>query len=135
MADFGRDHREHPAPRRITCEDELYPVREPLSSVTRTRHVRSAQSKRTASERQGEAFRFQRLGEAVTKAVPQQRDERLSARVDPQALMPEGRHPALAQQSAGRQLTEQRVTDEETQARIAPGHWMADAIAFTAVEK
>src|SRR5262245_47515233 len=134
MACFGRNLRKRPASCGIAGEYQLRPVREPLASGTPARRMRGPPSQRSPDERQGEALSFQRLGEALSKAMPEQRDERLSPRVYPQTLPPEGCG-AVAPQIARRQLTEQRLADDETQARVTSGHGVTHPIAIAAVEK
>jgi hypothetical protein len=135
MADFGRNLRQSPPSRWIACEYEFCPVREPLLSGTPTGCMDGARSQGSSGKRRREAFRFQRLRDPLSETVPEQRDERLSPRVYPQTLPPEGCRGTVAQQSARRQLTEQWLADDETQARITTGHRVTNAVAFTAVEK
>ena len=71
MADLGRNLRQGPPSRRIACEDEFCPVCEPLPSETPTWDMGGARSQRSSGKRQREAFGFERLRDALSKAVPQ----------------------------------------------------------------
>jgi hypothetical protein len=135
MAYFGRNLRQCPPSCGIACEDQFRSVREPLASESSTWDMGGARSQRSSGKRQREAFSLQRLRDALSKAVPEQRNERLSPRVYPQTLAAEGSRRAAAQQGPRRQLVQQGAADDKVQTRIAARHRMTDAVAVTVVEK
>ena len=97
--------------------------------------MRGARPQGALHQRQRQAFRFQRLGDALTQAVSEQRHQDLGPRIDPQALPAKGRARAVAQEIPGRQFAQQRFGDAQRQAGIAARHRVTDAVAFAGVEK
>ena len=85
--------------------------------MPRIRGVAGARTQRALHQGQGQAFRFQRLRRALAQAMPEQRHQRLGARIDARALMPERQRPAVAQQSLGRQFAQQGFVDVRASAR------------------
>ena len=127
---FGGDLGQRPAPRQIAGQHELGPIDQPLASDAGAGRVRGARSQRPLHQGQGQALGFQRLGDALAQAVPQQRHQRLRPRIDPQALLPKGQRARRRAEGARRQLAQQRFADDQRQAGIAARHGMADPVAF-----
>jgi hypothetical protein len=134
-AHFGGDLGQRPAPRQITRQHELNPIRQPSPSDTGARRVRSSRPQGPLRQSQGQAFRFQRFRDLLPQAVPQQRHERLSPRIDPQALLSKRQRRAVAQKSAWRQFAQIRFADDQRQTGIATWYGVADPITFGGVEK
>src|SRR5207248_10729598 len=86
-------------------------------------------------ERQRDALRFERLGGTRVQAVPEECNQCLRARIDPQPLHAKLKIRAVLEQGGRRELTERRFVNHQVEARIAAWHRMADAVAFEGVEE
>src|SRR5262249_19070196 len=118
---LGGDLGQGPSPRQIARQYELDPVRQPLPSNTGARRVRGAWAQRPLHQGQGQALRLQSLRDVVTKAVSQQRRERLVPRVNREALQRKRQLPVLSQESGWRQLKQLRFMDRQRQTDISAG--------------
>jgi hypothetical protein len=67
--------------------------------------------------------------------MPQRGDERLGARIDAKPLQLKRHRRAIVQQTARRQLREQRLAHDQIQAGVPARQRMAHAIAFAAIEE
>src|SRR6266540_2090400 len=76
---------------------------------------------------------FMRDGAAL--ALRQQRPDRLSTRIDPQALLSERQRGAVAHKSEWRQFAQIRFADDQCQTGVATRHGVADLVTFGGVEK
>ena len=134
-ADLGGHLGERPAPREVGCEHELGAVDETPACEAPSRGPGAARAEPPPHERQRDALRFERLGGTRVQAVPEERNQCLRARIDPQPLHAKLKIRAVLEQGGRRELTERRFVNHQVEARIAAGHRMADAVAFEGVEE
>src|SRR5690242_20403019 len=83
-ADLGGNLGERPAPRQVGCEHELGAVDETPACEAPSCGPGAARSERAPDERQCEALRLEGLGGTRVQAMPEQGDQCLGARIDPQ---------------------------------------------------
>jgi hypothetical protein len=132
---FIGDVGQSPAPRQVTGQHELRPIHEPLAAGTCAGRVRRAGPERPLRQGQRQALCLKGLSGVLTQAVPQDRHERLSPRVNPQALWEEREPPTIAQERARRQFAELRFGNDHRETGIAARHWMGHAVTFVGVEE
>ena len=71
----------------------------------------------------------------MTKTMAKKRDEGLCARVDAQPLLTEGGRLVLLQHAPRGEFGQKRFGDEQSEAGVATGNWVADAVTLGSVEK
>jgi hypothetical protein len=97
--------------------------------------MRRPLAERAPHQRQGERLGFERLDNPEAQTVPQQRDERLRPRIDPETGAVESHRSFRAKIGFRRQLFEHLLADRQRKARVAAGNGVADVIAFLCIEE
>src|SRR5258706_9055812 len=102
---------QRPSPCQIARQHEFGPVHQLLTSDTGSSCVRGAGPQRALHQGQGNALCLQRLRDVPTQAMPQQRDEQLSSRINAKTLSTKCERRAVAQIRTWCQFVQQRFTD------------------------
>src|SRR5262249_8923392 len=90
---------------------------------------------RSTYQSQCHRFRLELLGGAATQTVPQQRNERLGARVDTAPLLPKRQGISVPQQRFRHQFAKPGLVEHECGARVPALDGVAQAVTFSAVEE
>ena len=101
---FGSDLGQGPASRQIARQHEFDAIHQSLPSYGGPCSVCGARPQSPRHKSQGQTFSFQRFGSFLSQTVPEQRHQRLSARIDSQALTSKCEPRAIAQQAQAAQF-------------------------------